>query len=70
MLAVGFYITPALVGGNTDQMVSFFIADYTTTTLNWGLASALALLLLAMTAAVVGLALLLVPRLRSVTILR
>ena len=65
MLAVGFYITPALVGGNTDQMVSFFIADYTTSSLNWGMASALALLLLAMTAAVVGLALLLVPRLRA-----
>ena len=68
MLAVGFYITPALVGGNTDQMVSFFIADYTTSTLNWGMASALALLLLAMTAAVVGLALLLVPRLRGIGI--
>lgn len=65
MLAVGFYITPALVGGNTDQMVSFFIADYTNSTLNWGMASALALLLLAMTAAVVGLTLLLVPRLRG-----
>ena len=68
MLAVGFYITPALVGGNTDQMVSFFIADYTASTLNWGMASALALLLLAMTAAAIGLAVLLVPRLRSVGI--
>ena len=66
MLAVGFYITPALVGGSTDQLVSFFIADYTTATLNWGMAGALALLLLAMTAAVVGLALLLAPRLRAI----
>ena len=64
MLAVGFYITPALVGGNSDQMVSSFIADYTTSTLNWGMAGALAALLLAMTGVVVGLALLLVPRLR------
>ena len=29
MLAVGFYITPALVGGPDDQMVSYFIAFYT-----------------------------------------
>jgi len=61
MLAVGFYVTPALVGGNGDQMVSSFIADYTTTTLNWGMAGALALLLLAMTGVVVGLARLLAP---------
>ena len=65
MLAVGFYVTPALVGGTGDQMVSSFIADYTTTTLNWGMAGALAVLLLAMTAVVVGLAVLLVPRLRG-----
>ncbi len=64
MLAVGFYITPALVGGNSDQMVSAFIADYTTSTLNWGMAGALALLLLVLTGLVVGLVLLLVPRLR------
>ena len=65
MLAVGFYVTPALVGGNSDQMVSSFIAEYTSTTLNWGMAGALALLLLAMTAAVIGLAILLVPSLRA-----
>jgi putative spermidine/putrescine transport system permease protein len=65
MLAVGFYITPALVGGNSDQMVSSFIAEYTSATLNWGMAGALALLLLAMTAAIVGLAILLVPSLRA-----
>jgi len=65
MLAVGFYVTPALVGGASDQMVSSFIADYTSATLNWGMAGALAVLLLAMTAAVVGLALLLVPQLRG-----
>jgi len=65
MLAVGFYVTPALVGGNGDQMVSSFIADYTTATLNWGMAGALALLLLAMTGVVVGLARLLAPGLRE-----
>jgi len=65
MLSVGFYITPALVGGTGDQMVSAFIADYTTSTLNWGMAGALALLLLVLTAAIVALVLLMVPRLRG-----
>lgn len=47
ILALGYYITPALVGGPTDQMVSYFIADHTTRSLNWGLASALGGFLLA-----------------------
>jgi putative spermidine/putrescine transport system permease protein len=50
ILAIGYYITPALVGGANDQMVSYFIAFYTTRTINWGLAAALATLLLAATA--------------------
>ncbi|MDX1541370.1 MAG: ABC transporter permease [Geminicoccaceae bacterium] len=41
ILALGYYITPALVGGPTDQMVSYFIADHTNRSLNWGLASAM-----------------------------
>ncbi len=47
ILAVGFYITPALLGSPTDQMVSYFIAYYTNQTINWGLASALGVILLA-----------------------
>ena len=47
ILALGYYITPALVGGPTDQMVSYFIADHTNRSLNWGLASALGGILLA-----------------------
>ncbi len=50
ILAIGYYITPALVGGADDQMVSYFIAFYTNRTINWGLAAALATLLLAATA--------------------
>lgn len=50
ILALGYYITPALVGGAGDQMVSYFIAFYTNRTVNWGLAAALATLLLAATA--------------------
>ncbi len=46
ILALGYYITPALVGGPTDQMVSYLIADHTNRSLNWGLASALGGLLL------------------------
>ena len=52
ILALGYYITPALVGGLTDQMVSYFIADHTNRSLNWGLASALGGLLLASVLAV------------------
>jgi putative spermidine/putrescine transport system permease protein len=47
ILALGYYITPALVGGARDQMMSYFIADHLTRSLNWGLASALGALLLA-----------------------
>lgn len=46
VLALGFYITPALVGGASDQMYSYVIAYHTTTSLNWGLAAALSLVLL------------------------
>ena len=35
ILAVGFYVTPALVGGPSDQMISYFIAFYTNEVLNW-----------------------------------
>jgi putative spermidine/putrescine transport system permease protein len=51
ILALGYYITPALVGGGSDQMLSYFVATYTTDTGNWGLAAALGLLMLATTAA-------------------
>jgi putative spermidine/putrescine transport system permease protein len=54
MLSVGFYITPALVGGPDDQMVSYFIAFFTGQTINWGMAAALASLLLMMTGAMVA----------------
>ena len=47
ILSIGYYITPALVGGAGDQMISYFIADHLTRSLNWGLASALGGLLLA-----------------------
>jgi putative spermidine/putrescine transport system permease protein len=64
MLSVGFYVTPALVGGPDDQMVSYFIAFFTNQTINWGMAAALAFLLLAMTGVIVAVARLVVPGFR------
>jgi putative spermidine/putrescine transport system permease protein len=46
ILAIGFYVTPTLVGGSGDQMISGIIAELALGTANWGLASALALVLL------------------------
>nr|WP_252733376.1 ABC transporter permease [Paracoccus marinaquae] len=47
ILAVGYYITPALVGGSSGQLISNLIAEHMTGTLNWSMAAALAALLLA-----------------------
>jgi ABC-type spermidine/putrescine transport system permease subunit I len=49
ILCLGYYITPALVGGPTDQMVSGFIALAINQENNWGKASALGTILLAAT---------------------
>jgi len=49
--ALGYYITPALVGGPDDQMLSYFIAFYASKTINWGMAASLSLALLAATVA-------------------
>jgi len=49
--ALGYYVTPALVGGADDQMISYFVAFYASKTINWGMAAALALILLAATMA-------------------
>ena len=43
---LGFYITPALVGGPGDQFVSYYIAYFTNQTVNWGMAAALSAVLL------------------------
>jgi putative spermidine/putrescine transport system permease protein len=48
ILALGYYITPALVGGPRDQMLSYFIALFTNQTINWGMAAALSVILLAL----------------------
>jgi putative spermidine/putrescine transport system permease protein len=49
ILAIGYYVTPALLGGASDQMLSYYVAQYTNVNVNWGMAAALGALLLAAT---------------------
>jgi putative spermidine/putrescine transport system permease protein len=51
ILCLGYYITPALVGGPDDQLVSNFISDFINVELNWHMAAALSLILLTLTLA-------------------
>ena len=46
ILAIGYYITPELVGGKDGQMIGNWIAYHLKTTLNWGLSAALGAILL------------------------
>lgn len=47
IISIGYYITPALVGGTSGTLISNFIAYHMSTSLNWGLAAALGTILLA-----------------------
>lgn len=49
ILSIGYYVTPALLGGADDQMLSYYIARYTNVDINWGMACALGAILLATT---------------------
>ncbi len=46
IIAIGYYITPALVGGTKGTLISNFIAYHMQISLNWGLAAALGAILL------------------------
>lgn len=46
IIAIGYYITPALVGGTSGTLISNFIAYHMSVSLNWGLAAALGAILL------------------------
>lgn len=46
VLSLGYYVTPALVGGRTGQLISNQIAFHMQKSLNWGLAAALGSVLL------------------------
>lgn len=54
ILAIGYYVTPALLGGADDQMLSYYIARYTNVEVNWGMACALGAVLLAATLLLYG----------------
>ncbi|WP_028353072.1 MULTISPECIES: ABC transporter permease [Bordetella] len=49
ILAIGFFITPALMGGAQDMMIAMLIQREIETNLNWGLAAVLSLVLLVIT---------------------
>ena len=46
IVAIGYYITPALVGGSSGQMISNQIAFHMRSSLNWGLAAAMGTIML------------------------
>jgi putative spermidine/putrescine transport system permease protein len=48
IIAIGYYITPALVGGVSGTLISNLIAHHMSSSLNWGLAAALGSVLLAL----------------------
>ena len=54
ILSIGYYVTPALLGGADDQMLSYYIAQYTNVEVNWGMACALGAVLLAATLILYG----------------
>lgn len=56
VLSLGFFITPALLGGGRVLMISQYITYQIQEFLNWGLGSALSVILLVATAAVLALA--------------
>jgi putative spermidine/putrescine transport system permease protein len=49
ILCLGYYITPALIGGASDQLISNFIANYVNVDLNWEMAASLSFVLLVFT---------------------
>ncbi|GAB6172387.1 hypothetical protein JCM15765_18650 [Paradesulfitobacterium aromaticivorans] len=46
IISIGYYVTPALLGGSKDTMISQLIAQQIGQQLNWGFGSAIALILL------------------------
>lgn len=56
VLALGFYITPALLGGPRDQMISQLIVEQVQRQLDWGFGAAMSVLLMAATFVILFLA--------------
>ncbi|KKJ78428.1 ABC transporter permease [Kiloniella litopenaei] len=55
ILSIGYYITPALVGGESGRFIGNMIAYHMQKSLNWGLAAALGVMLLVMVLAIFAL---------------
>ena len=53
ILSIGFYITPALLGGGNVQMISLQIAEQINELVNWGFGSALSVILVAVVVGIV-----------------
>ncbi|RST72821.1 ABC transporter permease [Siminovitchia acidinfaciens] len=56
VMSLGFFVTPALLGGSSEMMISMVIENYINKTLNWHMASALSLVLFIVTIVILGLA--------------
>jgi ABC-type spermidine/putrescine transport system permease subunit I len=56
LLSLGFFVTPALLGGPSDTTISMLIDSFVNERLDWPLAAAASMTLLAMGLAVIGLA--------------
>lgn len=56
VMSLGFFVTPALLGGSSEMMISMVIENYINKTLNWHLASALSFVLFFVTIIILGLA--------------
>ncbi len=49
VMSLGYYVTPALLGGTSNMMLAELIVQLVQSLLNWGLAGAVALMLMAVT---------------------
>ncbi|WP_246105196.1 ABC transporter permease [Rhodoligotrophos appendicifer] len=67
VMSLGYYITPALLGGTANMMVGELIAQLIQSLLNWGLGGAAAFLLLIVTLALYALQLRLFDPLKQIT---
>jgi putative spermidine/putrescine transport system permease protein len=51
-MSLGYFVTPALLGGTSNMMLAELIAQLVQSLLNWGLAGAAAVVLLVVTLAI------------------
>ncbi|MCC7047440.1 MAG: ABC transporter permease [Alphaproteobacteria bacterium] len=54
VLSLGMFVTPALLGGRRDLMMANLVDFYTRVSLDWGIASSIALLLLGITGGLIA----------------